>query len=223
MNYSAEICRIVVDGEHSDVDAIRDQVGMSTKTFDILVSKLCGEGVLRRKGDRLEVHNQARARLAAEQALKIAAAEPVRTTVPDRDTKPKRQPPLAIPAVPIEIRSNVPLPPPRIGRLGRPPSWLFIHFAKMAVGQSLSLPVPDDETPPRVAEFLRKEATAYRRIAPNFRVAVRIEEGDKSVGLWREPDDGATPVDGAATTSAAPGSLGIRARKSKKSTALSAA
>lgn len=223
MNYSAEICRIVVDGEHSDVDAIRDQLAMSTKTFDMLVSKLCGEGILRRKGDRLEIHNGARAELMAEQAIKVAKADAARVMprIVDTPLKPKRQPPLVVAVVLIEIRSDIPLPPARIGRASRPPSWLFVHFGKMATGQSLSLPVPDDETPQRVAEFLRKEAIAYRRISPKFRVAVRIEDGDKSVGLWREPDDGAEPAK-AVVVALAGNSLGIRSRK-KKSTAHSAA
>lgn len=232
MNYSAEICSALQDeGGRMQVDALEDRVGLSTKTCDALLGKLCGEGVLKRDRDYVVIKNEARAHMLAEQATPnhIATDPPALATAMgaprlDHGAPKARNPRLEIP-VPalLEVQRGVPIPPKRFGYGAKPlPPW---PFAKMGVGDSFAVPIPDGVSPKDVAAALRRDADAFTRVMPMLRVAVRIEEGMKSVRVWREPAKPSEIVDGAAQASpksasdrlddalARGGSLGIRARK----------
>lgn len=231
MNYSAEICSALQDeGGRMHVDALEDRVGISTKTCDALLGKLCGEGVLKRDRDYVVIKNDARAKMLAEQAsapkarevpaLAAAMSSPRLAAETPRARGPRIELPVPIS---IEVQRGVPIPPKRFGRGARPlPAW---PFAKMEVGDSFAVPVPNGMAPKDVAAALRRDADAYSRVIPTLRVAVRIEEGMKSVRVWREAPKAASAGNGAAKTSdkstsdrlddalARGGSLGIRARK----------
>lgn len=210
MNYSAEICSALADeGGRMHVDALEDRVGLSTKTCDALLGKLCGEGVLKRDRDYIVIKNDARARMLAEQASpKHADREPppalaaaMSAPRPAPAARKPRNPRVEIPVpATLEIQRGVPIAPKRFGYGAKPlPPW---PFAKMEIGDSFAVPVPEGMAPKDVAAALRRDADAFTRILPDLRVAVRIEEGMKTVRLWREPPKDSAGAKSAATSTA---------------------
>jgi len=215
MNYSAEICRRVVDGGKQPVEAILEEVGISERVGDALISKLCGEGALRRSSTHIWVGNEGRARMLAEQAEAKETPKPVLiplAAVSVRELKTERRP-LPIPPQ-IPLRDGVPCPPVRLGRHRPPCPW---PFATMKIGQSFVYDVPEGFTAKEAAEQIRRDAVAFRKLMPELRVAIRVLDGDRQVGVWREVPDGTE-----ASLKAITGdpkmtgrSLGIRVRKGK--------
>lgn len=187
MNYSAEICAVVLRDGPLLIGAIEDQIGLSEKTCGLLLGQLCGQGVLKRDRDYISVSNEQRAKLIAEQAKLIAVpvnnnAAKMAAISPQLAAKqPRKIPLLNVPAT-LEIIKGIPLPPPRLGHSARPILW---PFGKMEINDSFAVDVPEGETPQAVADALRRDATAFQRIQQDFRAAVRIEIGNKTVRLWR--------------------------------------
>jgi hypothetical protein len=211
MNYGAEICSKIIDEGMHDVDAIRDRIGLAEKTFDHLVGKLCGEGTLRRERDRLVIANHGRALVLSEQAQAntVPAASTLPRTLPEPPAAKQRKLRVELPALEVKIEKAVPIPPKRFGRAARIIPW---PFKTMEVGDSFAIPVPEGFTPQEVAAALRRDADTFGRVAmPDLRVTVRIEEGDKTVRLWREQFEKEPVATPAPPTKVA--SLGIRARK----------
>lgn len=215
MNYSAEICNAVVHKKMSHIPSICDVTGLSERACETLIGKLCGDGTLRRERDYIYVKNEGKAKLLAEQAEqdKDTAEDRVaaRMAAVATETKLKRAPApvIAIPSQ-ITVQKGVPIPPPRIGRSGRPCPW---PFKTMEIGDSFAVEIPPDVKAQDVANMLRKDAVAFQRIMPVLMVTIRIEEGDKTVRLWR-----AAPKKPEVIPDVEPqrSSVGIRARRTKQ-------
>lgn len=212
MNNSAEICRVVLEKVNVSIEEIADLTGLSINTTSALIGRLCGEGAIRRDGERISVGNAGRAKVLAAHAMlptPIVSAPPSRAPTV-KETKPARKRiEIPIPAV-ITVEKGIPCPPPGFGRRNRKPCpW---PFATMAVGDSFKVDVPEGVKPQDVADVLRRDGTSYKRIMPTLRFSIRIAEDDKSVRLWRDP------MGNSGQPAAVPSSLGLRTRRNKVAT-----
>lgn len=200
MTTTLEICRMVVDDGNPTVDSVYDRLQLTRAVGDALVSKLCRDGILKRTpGGRLVGVNPKELAQWGDKKPPLGSSAPVPPFMgpigpvlgerPNRE--PKERPTRAAPKpyrefpVPakVELREGVPCPPPRTMKLGCP--W---PFGSMKPGMSFAIDVPEGWTAHDVAGKLSRDATNWRRKHPDFQVAVRILEGGKKVGLWRESE-----------------------------------
>jgi len=77
----------------------------------------------------------------------------------------------------IKIEKGIPLPERTWRRLQYP-------FAKMGVGDSFSVPVPEGEQPGTFASSLRSNAFRYGE-SLNMKFAVRLTDANARVRVWR--------------------------------------
>lgn len=225
MTTAAEICRCIDDATNPTAEAVFDRLSLAGRVGDALVNKLCREGLVKRDGDRLVAgwNKKAFREMVAEASppanpqhttLRPMTGAPFEVNANDKPKRAKRRD-LPVP-VKIEIRTDVPCPPARIGKVPRVIPW---PFAQMQPGHSFSVDVPEGFTPQEVAKALAADVVRFRKTMPEFRAAIRIAEDQKSVGLWREANTSIAPLQ---TIEAPSGSLGIRARKKSNGAAKSA-
>lgn len=194
MNYGAQICKVVLDGELSDVDAIRDQLGISVSLFEGTLGKLVREGALKRDRDEITVANKSRATAYARQAETAPAAAVQQRTVPvpvvqakvsteaAPSPKARKQAP-DFSGITIEVRKGVPIPPRRFGA-AKPTTFPFEKLIE--IGDSFEIAVPAGCTSREIAALITHHAHNWARNRQlTFRITTRISEDDKAVGAWR--------------------------------------
>jgi hypothetical protein len=95
------------------------------------------------------------------------------------DTLPHRDAPKVATVNGIKIDKGVPIPTTyRSGTCPYP-------FAEMGVGDSFAIPVPLGEQPKVVAGRIRARVEWWKKQAPGFHAAIRVEQDGKAVRCWR--------------------------------------
>jgi hypothetical protein len=211
VNYSAEVTAFVLARGNAQLDEVADGIGEDLATTKQLIGKLGAQGILRRDGDRVLVADKARAQTLAQQAdgdysprtvpqsSAPRLAPPVALTHQPNTTLPKPATTRIPLATDVQIRSGIPLPPPRLGRVSPPCPW---PLSAMEIGQMFEVAVPDGYEATDVANQVRKDIKIFDRLNPGRFFAVRTfenEAGKIAVGCWRESE---APVRGAHLKSA---------------------
>lgn len=199
INYKAEICKLVVDGEVVDVARIAARLRLHSEMAERLVGQLVRDGTLSRRGDELSVKNAARAKATA---LGVGVSlSPTSRVVPEtsrptldawerpvrRLPEPKVAPPFIPtfvtrePVIAMEVGEQKPVGVAQ--QLSR--KVVIEHgipipdadrgrvtpwpLAQMEIGDSFAVAVPESARPQSIASTLRKAAGNYRMGGPRER------------------------------------------------------
>jgi DNA-binding Lrp family transcriptional regulator len=226
MNYTAEICSALLENRKLRlISAVADTVGISERECRNQVTGLCTDGTLKVDRDYLLIRDEAKAKRVAAgnapaapratQAEAHVAAKMAANTAPAKLPSSSKAAEIKLPAV-ILVEDGIPIPPKRWGKVaGLNP--FHDQFSTMKVGASFAIPVSPGVNARDLAEFMRKAASNFRRVMPEFRASIRTEVGEKTVRLWREPapDEAETETE-APAPSTTRSSHGIRLSKDRR-------